>query len=131
MVSPVKSPLIDALLAVREWYEAREVLWTHRADQAIQLRELRWRLTEIMVWLELHDGQEEAASRLDAAVEELKEKWWDFDRACEAAASHAEEEPRCREAADVLLAAAGKLAGVLEDLADEIPDSIWQGYGDV
>jgi hypothetical protein len=41
MVSSANSPLIDALLAVRAWYEAREAFWTHRTDQAVQLRELR------------------------------------------------------------------------------------------
>jgi hypothetical protein len=119
MVSSPNSPLIDVLRAVREWYGTREAFWTHRADQAIQLRELRWRLAEVMVWLELHDG-EEAASRLDAAVGELKEKWWDFESACEAAASHAEEEPRCREAAEVLLAAAGKLTTFDHDRLVEV-----------
>jgi hypothetical protein len=131
MLSSANSPLIDALHAVREWCEAREAFWTHRSNQAVRLRELRWQLKELLVWLELHDDQEEAASRLDRAVEELREKWWDFERACESAAPRAVEEPRCREAADVLLAAADKLAGVLEELSDEIPDSIWQGYGDV
>jgi hypothetical protein len=130
MVSSANSPLIDALLAVRAWYEAREAFWTHRTDQAVQLRELRRQLKELIVWLELHGG-EAAAARLDAASEELKEKWWDFEQVCEAMAPEGEAEPRCREAADIMLDAAGTLGAVLEDLADALPDSIWQGFDDV
>jgi len=130
MASPIDSPLISLLQAVREWSEAREAFSTHRTEQAMELRELRRRLKEIIVWLELHDA-EAAAPRLDAASEELKDKWWDFEYVCEATAPEGEAEPRCREAADVVQDAAGKLAGVLEDLACELPDEMWQGFDDV
>jgi hypothetical protein len=108
----------------------RDDFWPYPATESPLLQELRQRSKDLIVWLELQDCAD-AAAKIDTAWVALKEAWWKFDRQRERTGSDDREDSRCRRPLASLIAAAAHLNGVLEDVADEVPESVWEGFPDV
>jgi hypothetical protein len=87
------------------------------------------RSKELVVWLELQ-GCNDAAAKIDTARAALKEAWWKFDRQRARAGADANVDSRCRRSLESLIAAAARLKGVVEDVASEVPESVWDGFRD-
>lgn len=122
------SPPFRPLEPLTSWAQADDVFWSHRVEQSVLLGQYCTDIKHLIVWLELHGLH---AEDLGAALSELKERWSDFEEACEGTLSIPDEEPHCREALENLIEAAEGACGALEDLADEVPESVWEGYDDV
>jgi hypothetical protein len=108
----------------------RDDFWPYPAAESPLLQELRQRSKDLIVWLELQDCAD-AAAKIDTAWVALKEAWWKFDRQRERTGSDDREDSRCRRPLASLIAAAAHLNGVLEDVAGEVPESVWEGFPDV
>ena len=121
-------PPLRFLEPLSAWAEFEDVFWTHCLEQRLLLEQHCSELKHLIVWLEMHGHYPD---RLDTTLCELRECWWDFDDACEGALPFPYERPYCREALEDVIAAAARVCGALEDLADEVPPSAWEGYDDV
>jgi hypothetical protein len=93
-----------------------------------ELEQFREPAKAIIIWLELH-GRDADAAEVDDAVAALRETARRFDSG--------ELKPVLNERADehlspldLLIQAASETVSRLEDLDAEIPHSVWQGFGD-
>jgi hypothetical protein len=105
----------------------RDDFWPYPAAESPLLRELRQENKHLVVWLELQ-GRSDAAAKIDTAWVALKEAWWKFDRQRACSGSDDRNDSRCRRPLASLIAAAARLKGVLGDVADEVPESVWKGF---
>ena len=97
-------------------------------EHRLEADRLREEAKRIIVWLELK-SQDQAATRLDSSMADLREAMGDFQEACEGV--YPPDEPRCRDAREAMIEAAGRVAGTAEDLQDELPEDVWEGFFDV
>lgn len=130
-IEPTKLPPIRLLFDLNEWAVcAQETFFRRRVEQASQLATHRQGAKEITVWLEIR-GYSDAAAEIDQASTALNEAWWDFEYHCERIEPDAIADPDCRRALELAVEAAGILSGALEDIADEVPEAVWEGFDDV
>ncbi|MBC8357157.1 MAG: hypothetical protein H8E66_34735 [Planctomycetes bacterium] len=127
---PSSLPPIALLRDFIVWSNTPDLFWTHRAELGDLLHQYGRLVKQLVVWLELH-GCDDSALRIDLAMAGLRTAWHEYTDSCDSEAPNAREALRCRVALDVLLEQADCLKGALEDIADELPESVWEGFGDV
>ena len=122
-----KHPLLALMDHVNRWAKSArsEAFWQALAEHLGWAERLRDEAKGILVWLELR-GEGAAAARLDEAMGKFREALWAFERACDG--TYPPEDARCRERREALLERAGQVAGVAEDLDNQVPDGVWEGY---
>jgi len=125
---PYQQPLLAFMDRVHKWSASLEGehFWRMVEPQR-GAEQLRAEAKDIIVWLELK-GQEDAAAQLDDAMAGLRRAVWDFEEACEGV--YPPEDFRCEEAREAMVEAAGPVEGAAEDLDDEIPPEVWEGFLD-
>ncbi|QNN21804.1 hypothetical protein HED60_05795 [Planctomycetales bacterium ZRK34] len=124
-----KWPLLVFMERLGAWAGAarREDFWRDMVEHQMWADQLRDEAKGIIVWLELR-GQDDAASRLDDAMSNVRQAIWNLREACEGV--YPPEEPRCDDAREAMIEAASRAAGVAEDLHDEVPEEVWEGFFD-
>jgi hypothetical protein len=124
-----KWPLLAFMEHVNQWATSAqgERFWRDMVEHRMWADRLREEAKGIIVWLELK-GQDAAVARLDEAMGELRRSVWDFMEACKGV--YPPEEPRCQDAREAMIATAGRVAGAAEDLHDEVPEEVWEGFFD-
>lgn len=125
--TPTNSPLLAMLPQLRPWSQRSDSFFSHQTEHSLELKEIHRQIKSIVVWLEMHDLAENA-TLLESATRSLREKWWEFEQTRRA---YEPDHPRCRDALDEVLEAAGRLAGVMEDVDGRIPEPAWEGFDDV
>jgi hypothetical protein len=124
-----KWPLLAFMEHVNQWATLAQGarFWRDLVEHRMWAGRLREEAKGIIVWLELR-GQDAAAARLDEAMGELRRSVWDCREACEGV--YPPEEPRCQDAREAMIAAAGRVAGAAEDLDAELGEEVWEGFFD-
>ncbi len=114
-------------VGLRRWGEEPD-----DADQDVrasdELERFRGPAKAIIIWLELC-GRDADAAEVDDAMTALRETARRFD-AGELKPLFDERADEHLSALDLLIQAASKTAGRLEDLDAEIPSDVWLGFGD-
>lgn len=120
-------PLLVLMANICRWARSasRDDFWRDLVEHRMWADRLREEAKAAIVWLELR-GQDDAASRLDAAMAGLREAIAGLQEACEGV--YPPEDPGCRDAREGMVEAAGRLAGAAEDLQDEVPEQVWEGF---
>jgi hypothetical protein len=93
-----------------------------------ELEQFRSPAKAIIVWLELH-GRDADAAEVDDAMAALRETARRFDSG-ELQPVFDERTDEHLSPLELLIQAASEATGRLEDLDDEIPQDVWQGFGD-
>lgn len=127
---PEPLPPIALLDDFIEWSYKPDLLWIHRAELADLLYQYGRMVKQVVVWLEMH-GCDDEAQRIDLAMADLRAAWHGFTDSCESEAPNDPDAVRFHDALDMLLEQAACLRNALEDVADEFPDSAWEGFGNV
>jgi len=124
-----KWPLLVFMEHLHAWASAarRRDFWRDRVEHGIWADQLRDEGKGIIVWLELN-GQTDAAARLDEAMSDVRQAIWNLRESCEGV--YPPDEPRCDDAREAMIEAAGRAAGVAEDLDAELPEEVWGGFFD-
>jgi len=136
---PNRSPLVDLLLAISDASgrldRRGERLFepTDQRDEPIDAVEyvgpFRNAAADLVVWLEIQ-GRSEDASEVDDAVASMLEVARAYDRGELQAWLPDDERSGPVEPLDQLVDAMRVASGRLEDLEDEIPTEVWEGYDD-
>jgi hypothetical protein len=123
-------PLLALMENVGRWARSagRDEFWRDRVEHRMWADELRDVAKGIIVWLELR-GRDEDAARLEEGIGRLRRALGDLQEACEGV--YPPEDPRCNDARAAVIDAADRLAGVAEDLDQEVPEEAWEGFFDV
>ncbi|MBX3322456.1 MAG: hypothetical protein KF757_05645 [Phycisphaeraceae bacterium] len=134
-----RSPIIHLLLAISdaddELGRFGDQLFepTRQVDApggAVELTErFRAAAADLIVWLEMR-GRPDDANEIDDAIASLIEVARAYDQGELRAWLRDDERAGPIEPIDQLQQAMNQAAGRLEDLADEIPAEVWQGYDD-
>lgn len=124
-----QSPLLTLIDQVRIWVESMETDREFRRamEHRLWTDELREKVKQIIVWLELNK-QSDAAACLDDASCIFRSAFIELTEIYNLL--HQPEDPRCREALDKAIDAVSQVSGVAEDLLDELPVDIWEGFSD-
>lgn len=93
-----------------------------------ELEQFREPAKDIIVWLELH-GRDADAAEVDDALAALRETARRFDTGG-LEPVYDERADEYASPLDLLIEAASEAAGRLEDLDDQLPETVWQGFGD-
>lgn len=122
-------PLLLFMERLEAWCDSarQENFWLHRVEHQQWANKLRDEAKGIIVWLELK-GHDEPAARFDEAMSAFREAIWDFQEASEGV--YPDDDPRCRDARDKMIDAAGRAMGLAEDLDSELPRHVWEGFFD-
>ncbi|MCC5831105.1 MAG: hypothetical protein JJU36_16815 [Phycisphaeraceae bacterium] len=122
-------PLLLLMERLDAWRDSArgEDFWRDTVEHRSWADQLRDEAKGIIVWLELK-GQDDAAARLDEAMGNFRQAIWNFQEACEGV--YPADDPRCRDARDAMIEAAGRASGAAEDLDSELPADVWEGFFD-
>jgi len=122
-------PLLALMDRISDWRRSArgEHFWEHIVDHMQWANRLRGETKQIILWLELRKRTEDA-DRLDAAMAGWRRALWELDDACQGV--YPPDHPPCRQARKRLIDEADRLAGVAEDLDQDVPESVWEGYVD-
>lgn len=122
-------PLLVFMDDLQAWMVAARhpAFWRDMVEHQRWADRLREQAKGIIVWLELK-GQDEAAARLHAQMGELRRAIWNLKGACEGV--YPPEHPPCDAAREAMIESAGRVAGAAEDLNDEVPEEVWEGFFD-
>jgi hypothetical protein len=123
-------PLLVLMEHLREWirFAKKGDFWRYGVEQCMELESMRDEAKGIIIWLELK-GQEDAASQLDDIMSELRCAMWHLQEQSDHVYPHGD--PGCEDALESLIDAASRASGAAEDLQDEVPDAVWEGFFDV
>ena len=136
-MNPIRIDLPPLLLleSLQAWFKDQagnpdpELFFVSPISQELQLKSERQATKEIVVWLEIHN-QPVAAWNIETQLILLNDRWYEFDRFVDSFGPFLDEEPRARDAVENVIEAAESLCGALENLADELPESVWEGFPD-
>ncbi len=122
-----KWPLLAFMEHVNQWATSArgDHFWRDMVEHRMWADQLREEAKAAIVWLELR-GQEDAAGRLDAGMVDLREAITNLRGVCEGV--YPPENLRCEGAREAMVEAAQKVAGVAEDIQDEAPEQVWEGF---
>jgi hypothetical protein len=124
-----KWPLLVLMEHFNAWIASARspALWNPEADHQCWADSLRGEAKEVIIWLELK-GLDEAASQLEKRMAAFRAAVWEFQHACEG--TYPPEDEHCHELAEVMVHKAGLVAGICEDLDQEVPQDVWEGFLD-
>jgi hypothetical protein len=118
--------IVDLSQAIRDWADSPNDDFFHWVEQSLKLRLLRFEVKGAIVLLEMH-GLDDDASRLENRMATLGDCAWDWDNNQRIADMLSDRAGALAE----LKRAAHSVAATLTDLAQEVPESVWEGQVDV
>ena len=122
-----KWPLLVLMESFNQWIASARSsdFWDPQADHQYRAESLRTEAKEVIVWLEIK-GLDEAAFQLEQSVVAFRGAAWDLQHACQS--TYGPEDDHCRALAAALIEEAESVAGVCEDLDQEVPRGAWEGF---
>lgn len=129
MTEPAHDPLLWILLQLQKWVESaqRESFWQTIVEHEMEAEGLHDLTKHALVWLELR-GCEEGASEIDESLSEFMDAVWEFGESTKL--EYPPDSLRCRESQEDMVEACNRLAGRVEDVAGELPGTVWEGFED-
>jgi len=123
-----KWPLLVFMEHVNEWKDSArsDAFWETLTEHTRWANRLRDEAKGLIVWMELN-GLADQASQLDKRMEGFRKELWTFQKACEG--TFPPEDWHCREQRETLIDSASLVAGIAEDLNDEVAEAVWEGFG--
>lgn len=122
-------PLLVFMDHVNEWANSvrGDNFWRDMLEHRMWADQLREEAKGAIVWLELR-GRDEAAAQLDEVMGALREAIANLEEACEGV--YPPDDPRCHDAREAVIETASRVAAAAEDLDQEVPEEVWEGFFD-